>query len=105
MDSLASCPCVRRYEKNPVLSARDVPYDCTLVFNAGVIRWQGQYVMVFRNDYGYIARGSFTGTNIGLALSPDGIHWQVEKTWRLWSGQASTKEEPRMAANAVGKRQ
>lgn len=77
MDSLASCPCVRRYEKNPVLSARDVPYDCTLVFNAGVIRWQGQYVMVFRNDYNHISGGRFEGTNIGLAFSADGIAWQA----------------------------
>jgi hypothetical protein len=33
------------------------------------------------------------------------IHWQVEKTWCLWSGQATTKEKTQKAANAVGKRQ
>ena len=75
---LKSCPAIQRYENNPVLSAAQVPYDCTLVFNAGVIKWQGRYVMVFRNDYNYIRRGSFEGTNIGICFSDDGIHWEVD---------------------------
>lgn len=80
---LKSLPCVTRYAGNPVLTKDDVPYDCALVFNAGVIRWQGGYAMVFRNDYGCTARAweegvRFKGTNIGLAFSPDGVHWHVE---------------------------
>ncbi len=79
-DHLVSHPCVSRYAGNPVLSCKDVPYASDLVFNAGVIPYQGGYAMVFRNDYGYQGRARFTGTNIGLALSPDGIRWQVEDT-------------------------
>lgn len=75
---LFSHPCLKRYEHNPVLTSKDVPYESDLVFNAGVIPWQGGYAMVFRNDYGYIGGTRFTGTNIGLALSKDGIHWTVE---------------------------
>jgi len=80
---LKSLPCVTRYPGNPVLTKDDVPYDCALVFNAGVIRWQGGYAVAFRNDYGCTQpeweRGKrFKGTNIGLAFSPDGIHWKVE---------------------------
>ena len=78
-EQLVSHPCIARYPDNPVLNGKQVPYASDLVFNAGVIPYKGGYAMVFRNDYGYIARGSFTGTNIGLALSPDGIHWQVEQ--------------------------
>lgn len=74
---LKSCSCITRYENNPVLTAREVPYDCTLVFNAGVIKWKGQYVMVFRNDFNYIEGSRFEGTNIGICTSTDGIHWQV----------------------------
>ncbi len=63
---------------NPVLTGRDVPYASDLVFNAGVIPYRGGYAMLFRNDYGYLQGSRFSGTNLGLALSPDGIHWQVE---------------------------
>jgi len=73
-----SCPAISRYENNPVLTASQVPYDATLVFNAGVIKFDGKYVMVFRNDYNWICRGSFEGTNIGICFSDDGIHWQVD---------------------------
>ncbi len=68
---------IKRCEKNPVLSAKDVPYDANLIFNAGVIKYQGKYVMIFRNDYGY-KDGKFKGTNLGIAYSSDGISWKVE---------------------------
>ena len=69
---------VRRHPSNPVLSAEDVPYKATLVFNAGVTKFQGRYVMVFRNDYGTWGEPRFEGTNLGLAFSDDGIKWRVE---------------------------
>ena len=75
--SLKSCPRITRYAHNPVLTSRDVPYASDLVFNAGVIRWQGQYVMVFRNDYGHTGGGRFGGTSLGIAFSTDGISWKA----------------------------
>ena len=65
-EMLKSCPCITRYEHKPVLTGDQVPYASALVFNAGVIRWQGQYAMVFRNDYNYVRGSSFEGTNIGI---------------------------------------
>jgi len=70
-------PCIKRYPANPVLSAKDLPYRSLLVFNAGVIKYQGRYVMMFRNDYGQDKK--ITGRNLGLAFSKDGYTWQVEK--------------------------
>jgi beta-1,4-mannooligosaccharide/beta-1,4-mannosyl-N-acetylglucosamine phosphorylase len=67
-----------RYAGNPVLSAKDVPYRATLVFNAGVTKYQGRYVMLFRNDYSDEARTRIVGTNMGLAFSKDGLHWDVQ---------------------------
>ena len=67
-----------RYKNNPILTAKDIPYKATLVFNAGVVKFQGKYIMLFRNDYGYIKGTSFEGTNIGLAYSDDGYSWEVE---------------------------
>lgn len=69
---------MKRYENNPILTAKDVPYKATLVFNAGVAKFQGKYVMLFRNDFGHIKGTDFEGTNIGLAHSDDGYSWKVE---------------------------
>lgn len=75
---LKSCPCITRYEGNPVLTSGDVPYTSALVFNAGVIKYGGRYVMVFRNDYNHIEGSRFEGTNIGICTSEDGINWKVD---------------------------
>ncbi|MHB1356954.1 MAG: glycoside hydrolase family 130 protein [Anaerolineae bacterium] len=76
--ALHSSPFIRRYAGNPILTAQDVPYPATLVFSAGVCKYKGRYVMVFRNDYGSLAEHRLDGTNLGLAYSDDGIKWQVE---------------------------
>jgi len=75
---LHSSSLIKRYEGNPILTAEDVPYHATLVFNPGVTRYQGKYVMGFRNDYGSAAEQRLDGTNLGLAFSDDGIHWEVQ---------------------------
>ena len=61
----------------PVLTRFDIPYDTALVFNAGVTKFNGKYVMTFRNDYGDFDAHKLVGTNIGLAFSDDGIAWEV----------------------------
>lgn len=88
-----------RYPGNPVLAAADIPYPATLIFNAGVTRYQGRYVMAFRNDYGGRpgTRG-FGGTNIGLAFSADGLHWQPRAApWIEWrDGEIRRAYDPRL---------
>ncbi|MGI6261872.1 MAG: glycoside hydrolase family 130 protein [Acutalibacteraceae bacterium] len=63
----------------PILSSRDVPYKADLVFNAGVAKYNGKYVMVFRDDYGFSEKGEEEnhGTQLGIAFSDDGIRWDV----------------------------
>jgi beta-1,4-mannooligosaccharide/beta-1,4-mannosyl-N-acetylglucosamine phosphorylase len=74
--------CITRYPA-PVLTCKDVPYESTLTFNAGIARANGKYVMLFRNDYGCTRKEwenegkKFKGSNIGLAYSTDGIKWDV----------------------------
>lgn len=46
--------------------------------------------MVFRNDFGPVNRKEFAerhfeGTNLGLAFSPDGIHWAAS-VWPCYPG-------------------
>lgn len=71
-----------------VVSKENVPYDCALVFNAGITKREDDYVMLFRNDYGFckqdfddfyagIADNTNPKTNIGAAFSKDGINWEV----------------------------
>jgi len=87
MDGTAASPAsspFQRYPGNPVLSAENVPYHATLVFNAGVTRVRGRYVMMFRNDFGDPVAKTLAGTSLGLAFSEDGIHWNVQpETCRL----------------------
>ena len=74
---LTTHPCVKK-RPEPIMTASDLPYSCSLVFNAGVIRYRDEYVMVFRDDYGpdqkgYEAGERFAGTRVGVARSKNGI--------------------------------
>jgi beta-1,4-mannooligosaccharide/beta-1,4-mannosyl-N-acetylglucosamine phosphorylase len=77
-NSFKTSPAIQRFEGNPVLTSEDVPFDSDLVFNAGIAKYEGRYVMVFRNDYGWDEQNRFEGTNLGLAFSDDGISWDVQ---------------------------
>ncbi len=71
---LKSAACLNK-QPSPVLTWKDIPYKAALIFNAGVCKYEGKYVMMFRNDYGDYDAHKLEGTNIGLAYSDDGIHW------------------------------
>lgn len=61
-------PIIRRCEKNPILTRHDVPYPVETVHNAGVVKHNGKYVMLFRS---HLRNGR---SIIGLAESSDGVH-------------------------------
>ena len=82
--TLSSHPFIRK-RSAPVVTAADLPYPSTLVFNAGVIKYRGEYVMVFRNDYGTDRdayenqKRRFAGTSVGIARSKNGVDgWRFE---------------------------
>ncbi len=91
-----SAPCLKKLER-PILTSADMPYDSTLVFNAGVAKFNGKYVMVFRNDYGttkerFLKERCFPSTSLGVAISDNGIdNWQVRPLHLMDSNK--TKEE------------
>lgn len=86
---LVGAPWVSRHEMNPLLKPSDVPYPSSLTFNAGVARFEGRYVMVFRNDYFPDDDVRNPGsTSLGFADSDDGIRWQVRATPFLSADQA-----------------
>lgn len=62
---------VKRYEKNPILTKNDVPYPVVTVHNAGVVKADGRYWMIFRSHL-------YNGRSIlGLAESSDGYLFSV----------------------------
>jgi predicted GH43/DUF377 family glycosyl hydrolase len=42
-------PIVTRYEKNPILTKDDVPYPVATVHNAGIVKHNDRYIMLFRS--------------------------------------------------------
>ena len=72
---------IRRYENNPILSAENVPYPATYVFNAGVARYQGKYFIAPRIDCRRPNKKPgehnmlYMGT--GLGVSDDGINFTM----------------------------
>jgi predicted GH43/DUF377 family glycosyl hydrolase len=64
-------PVVKRYEKNPILTRHDIPYPVSTVHNAGMVKHDGRYVMLFRS---HLLNGRCV---IGLAESEDGYSFTV----------------------------
>jgi predicted GH43/DUF377 family glycosyl hydrolase len=64
-------PIVKRYEGNPILTKKDVPYTVETVHNAAVVKYNGRYIMLFR------AHRRNGRSIIGIADSEDGFHFKV----------------------------
>lgn len=65
-------PLVKRYSKNPILTKNDIPYEVATVHNAGITKYKGEYIMLFRSH-------KLNGRSIlGLAKSRDGYNFEVE---------------------------
>lgn len=80
LPELKSSNAIVRYRNGePILSKKDIPYEADCIFNAGVAKYRGRYVMAFRNDYRYNGAGAFEKCAVGLAFSEDGIHWEVQE--------------------------
>jgi len=62
---------IKRYDNNPILTKDDVPYPVATVHNAGVIKFNDRYMMLFRSH-------KLNGRSIlGLAESDDGYNFRV----------------------------
>jgi len=63
---------VRRYEKNPIITADMLPFNCRGVFNSSVVKHDGKYYMVLRCE-GYNFYNFFA-----MAESPNGYdNWTI----------------------------
>ena len=86
---LTQCAKVKKSKCNPLIQPSMIPFESTLTYNAGITKFHGRYVMLFRNDYGYTREDALAfrqGTrawpagkiNLGLAVSADGINWRIK---------------------------
>lgn len=62
-----------RYEENPILTAEDIPFRCNTVFNGSPVKFEGEYLILFRVEglQGY----SF----FALARSRKGFFYKVDE--------------------------
>jgi predicted GH43/DUF377 family glycosyl hydrolase len=65
---------ISRYKNNPILTKKDVPYPVATVHNAGIIKHQDDYVMLFRS---HLHNGR---SIIGKAVSKNGFDFKVDKS-------------------------
>ncbi|MBN1345837.1 MAG: glycoside hydrolase family 130 protein [Phycisphaerae bacterium] len=89
---------LHRYEGNPILVLRDVPYRCNTVFNGTPVKFGGEYLMLLRieGQQGY----SF----FALARGRDGFHFLIDEKpcmlpaqegpWAEW--EENGIEDPRL---------
>ena len=64
-------PIIKRYKKNPILTKDDVPYPVATVHNAGIVKYNDRYIMLFRS---HRTNGR---SIIGRADSEDGFTFRV----------------------------
>ena len=64
-------PTVTRFKKNPILTRKDVPYPVATVHNAGIVKHNDRYIMLFRS---HLRNGR---SIIGRADSEDGFSFTV----------------------------
>jgi len=60
---------VKRHKKNPILTKDDIPFPVETVHNAGLCKYEGKYVMVFRS---HLDNGR---SILGIAESEDGFNF------------------------------
>ena len=103
------------HRKGVVLSRELVPYDSALTFNAGIVRRKDDLIMLFRNDHGFckkdyddfyagIADNTSPKTNLGAAVSSDGVNWNVlpEPVFSLEGDGIVRAYDPRITALGNG---
>ena len=77
-----------KYEGNPIIRPSDMPYPCETVYNSGVARLDGQYILLLRV-------GLHDGRSVfGLARSRDGFHFTVHPEPVFRKAESGLFKEP-----------
>ena len=73
---------ISRYKDNPILTKNDVPYPVATVHNAGVMKYENDYIMLFRS---HLRNGR---SIIGKAVSKNGFDFKVDRKLFLEPAQS-----------------
>lgn len=63
---------IRRYEKNPILTAKDIPYSCERCYNPAAVKFNGKYLLLVR------VWGEGRKESLALATSDNGYDFEVK---------------------------
>ncbi len=74
MDRYRGRDIVKRWAENPLIAIEDLPFQCSDIWNAGVVRFGGEYLLLITVER---LQGL---TEIHLARGRDGRHFTVEPT-------------------------
>ena len=101
MDDYTTPDFIKRHPQNPILHKGIVPYQAGPTYNAGVTKFNGKYVMVFRNDSNRTPENVLkikVHINLGLAFSDDGINWEVQPKpcWEIHTDEITHIYDPRL---------
>ena len=62
---------LKRYEKNPILTYKDLPYHVNAIYNPGAVKHGDKYVLVPRVEY------AIRDNDLHVAWSDDGVNFKV----------------------------
>ncbi|MFH1592434.1 MAG: glycoside hydrolase family 130 protein [Candidatus Woesearchaeota archaeon] len=68
---------IKRHEKNPIITASNMPFPCNSVFNAGAIRHNGKHILLLR------VQDLTTVSHFVVAKSNDGIKFQIRNEYAV----------------------
>jgi len=60
-----------RHPKNPIIAPGDMPVECSAVFNAGAVRYQGKFLLLLRVE------DNARQVNFHVATSDDGVAFDI----------------------------
>lgn len=83
---------VDRYDDNPIITCKDIPFPCNTVFNAGAVKHNGLYLLLLRVE-ALEGKSAFY-----LAKSQDGFYFDVQEE----PGMKPSEEEPFKTYEALG---
>lgn len=72
---------IRRYNQNPILTAKDIPYECLRCYNPAAVKFEDKYLLLVR------VWGEGRKESVALALSDDGYNFTVNPEPILQPGE------------------
>jgi beta-1,4-mannooligosaccharide/beta-1,4-mannosyl-N-acetylglucosamine phosphorylase len=62
---------LKRYTNNPIITYKDLPFNCNAVYNAGAVKFGKKYILIPRVEDGR------RDNKLHVAISDDGINFKI----------------------------